>query len=262
MISPLDFDPLDVLERHVRALDLNAPPAISDDELIELILGEQFVPSTVVPLRWPRRRRRWIIGAGIVVVASGGVAVAALTGGKQPTNHSTGAACASSFDLQASQFSLVPGADPLQGCAQLWEKGVLPEKANDNAVATGPVPTLLGCITPAGIVEVFPITTQSCAQLGLVDADLTPEKPVPPALVTVPELNNRLVDAINVHCLSQDAAESAARAVLDTAGYKSWTITRDPRPAQCFTMVVVEEKSLVQLVSSPDTQQSTQTTGD
>ena len=25
MISPLDFDPLDVLERHVRALDLNAP---------------------------------------------------------------------------------------------------------------------------------------------------------------------------------------------------------------------------------------------
>lgn len=166
-------------------------------------------------LRVTRRRRwRWGIAGGAVVLATGGIAVAAIWDPGQPSGPEAGALCRREPRQGGDGFVLAPGADPIEGCREVWatdgfEIGELRD------------PPLTSCISDLGTIEVYPAEAPVCETLGLEPADVN----LSPENQAVVDLQDRLIEAINRRpCRVTDEVAELAQAVLSESGLDGWKV--------------------------------------
>lgn len=183
------------------------------------------------------RRRRYRRRAGAIVattlVIATGATVAATWTGHQSQTPEIGALCRSSIDPSSPMWALRAGDDPIEGCSDLWQSGVLPDPASP--IGPGqPVPPLVACIGVGGAVEVYPGPADLCSAIGLDPAD-----PVLDATNSaIAELSRHIAEEVNLAgCMSADEADAHIRALLDDLGLAGWEVVRlpDAATAECVT---------------------------
>jgi hypothetical protein len=128
-------------------------------------------------VRWTRRRVAVVAGAAALVVVGGGTAVAMLSFERAPVRS-----VAHCFPFVTSDFTnpaLGPdvafsggdtAAAAIDACTAEWATGALvptPPYAGSPGPSTQPVPPLVACVLPSGVVGVFPGPAQTCTRLGL-----------------------------------------------------------------------------------------------
>jgi hypothetical protein len=158
---------------------------------------EIFAATDRGATRWsPRawwRRRGFVIGGGIglIVVVSGGTALAVSLIKPAPVTNTAYARCYSvaTYDAGSSTFSGTTIAQPsspteagrvemaVEVCSALWQAGILQPGTPTSIVHPGlsaySVPALVGCTLPDGAAAVFPGDAETCERLGLA-AELPP----------------------------------------------------------------------------------------
>lgn len=190
-----------------------------DDDAALLLLEEVYRRRDAEDREHIRRRRRRRLGAagGLAMVAVGGTAAAVLFR-DQPSRPEAGAVCRATADLYGDAIALAAGADPIDGCRQLWVDG-------NFGASDGSVPPLVACVGPHGAVEIFPGEASVCERLGLDHAE--PELSAQNRAVVA--LQDRLVEEINAaECRSvQDVAVLAER-ILSESGLGGWQVVVEP----------------------------------
>lgn len=139
---------------------------------------------------WRRSRRAMTVGVGaMAIVLAGGAASAYVA--FRPVTDTRSVECFAAADPDAAHSapevfvarsqrgdeqassSIVPIHDPVQQCAELWERGVLqPDKEGIQEPAPvgsepRPAPRLIACTLDRGVAGVFPGGPSTCERLGL-----------------------------------------------------------------------------------------------
>lgn len=160
-----------------------------------------------------RRRRRWG-AAGAAAVLAGGASAAALYLRDQPSRPEAGVVCRAAARVDADATVLALGADPLEGCRQLWVGGEFSQP-------DGQVPTLTACVGPHGAIEVFPGDADVCAALGLKPTDLK----LSPDNQAIVALQERLDEQINdVECRPVEKVVALAERLVAESGLEGWRV--------------------------------------
>jgi hypothetical protein len=241
---PEPFDPVDVLQTHVRAVALLERPRDDPDDLIERITSAA-VSATVVPLRTPRRRRWWVAGAATTIVVVGGAGVAAWVGAR-PAEQIRDVLCRPGADRSGSGLAVVAGDDPIGACAELWRSGAMAEQAGV-ADTGGLAPRLVACTGTGRPIEVYPLADGAgCASLGLLDADVTAnETDAVVALRTFVVEMDRMSD-----CLSSDRLARAVDDQLSSLGLDAWSVVVEG-DARCALAGVEAGRTTVRILPDP-----------
>jgi hypothetical protein len=166
---------------------LPPPRTLPQDRLAVMRAGVELLVSTE-PLppkrRWRGRKYFAGLGAGVILVAGGGTALAWAYLHPRAVTDKTQARCYSDDTYTPDRTfngSTVATADSptligrvqnaLDSCAALWQAGVLQPGAlraiADPTPSSYPVPALVGCTLPNGIAAVFPGTASTCDRVGL-----------------------------------------------------------------------------------------------
>ena len=241
---PEPFDPVDVLQAHVRAVALLERPRDDPDDLIARITSAA-VSATVVPLRTPRRRRWWVAGAATTIVVVGGAGVAALIGAR-PDEQIRDVVCRAGTGPSGSGLAVVAGTDPIGACAELWRSGAMSEQAG--AVDTGDVvPRLVACTGPGRPIEVYPLAEGTgCASLRLLDADVTAgESDAVVALRSFVAEMDRVSD-----CMSSVQLARAMDDQLSLLGLDEWSVVVEG-DARCALAGVEAGRMTVRILPDP-----------
>ena len=241
---PEPFDPVDVLQTHVRAVALLERPRDDPDDLIARITSAA-VSATVVPLRTPRRRRWWVAGAATTIVVVGGAGVAALIGAR-PDEQIRDVVCRAGTGPSGSGLAVVAGTDPIGACAELWRSGAMSEQAG--AVDTGDVvPRLVACTGPGRPIEVYPLAEGTgCATLGLLDADVTANVDDP--VVELQEIAASLYGS--GVCTSSEELFRSMEDALKTLELVDWTAVVDG-DAKCAVAAIDPSRLVVRIAPDP-----------
>lgn len=194
---------------------------VRDDQLPEVsssILEETFeqVLAKVRPMR-PRRgmppRRRAVVV--LVVAAVAGVAWTIYLTATRPTKPLP-IGCYEAADLTSrTEVVANDGRPPTEICVELWRRAVF---------GPGPIPPLVACVLPSGVVGVFPETgNQTCRQVGA-----TPLQSPSPALTDELEETIALRDALRAAlleaCLDERQALDLVRSELVARALSDWTV--------------------------------------
>ena len=242
---PEPFDPVDVLQAHVRAVALLERPHDDPDDLIARITSAA-VSATVVPLRTPRRRRWWVAGAATTIVVVGGAGVAAMIGAR-PDEQILDVVCRSTADRSGSGLAVVAGTDPIGACVELWRSGAMAEQAG--AVDTGDVvPRLVACTGPGRPVEVYPLAEGTgCGTLGLLDANVTAWES--DAVIVLREY---VLDQLSRQdCLPTKDAVRVVEQGLEQSSLSHWELSVVDPTAPCALISVDDLLATVFVVPSP-----------
>jgi hypothetical protein len=221
-------DAFDILSSHdpvdeTRLDDHRSPRA---RQLFESIVA---TPGHVATRR--RRRLRTFAFAAIAVATMGAAWIVF-----HPISNPTAVTCYQAVSLDSDAVGIASGStlDP-SACVSAWEDGPL---VNEEIVPRGTVPPLVGCVTDAGTLAVFPSDDPAvCEQLGLARPD---SESIAPGEV-VGDLQDALTDYFATHqCVSIDQARDAVENILTDRGMSQWTIETGPaqpdRPCASFGM--------------------------
>ena len=178
-----------------------------------------------------RRRRIVLLFVVAFVTLVGGAAAAAVA-----THHTVSlhlvVSCYAADNLDGEQVAVdATPAGPIASCASAWALG---------QVGSGPVPLLVGCVTPRGIAAVFPsaVGADVCGQLGLpalpVEHYVPPSGPTTVATTVLrpatlsPELQGAIVGQLRLTCMGAAQAAALITALLHN-GHVPWKV-RVPTP--------------------------------
>lgn len=167
-------------------------------------------------LRHRRRRRTWGALVGFGVVVAGGTVAAVYLGG-QPARPEFGTTCRAEAVIDADAIAVGPGADPVDGCRELWVDGRFGDIAE--------VPPLTACLDADGGIDVFPDGPTVCEALGLTSAaaELTEDNQL------IVELDDRLVAEINAtECRPVSDVAVIAEGILAESELDDWHVAIEP----------------------------------
>lgn len=201
-----DVDPL----RHLSELARTQSEQIVVPEELRGEVSRYAAPRR----RHPRRTVALAIGS-VTLAIGGGVGIAALLR-EQPSRPEFGPACRAAPSLDSNIVALAPNTDPIAGCGALWKSGVLP----GGGESSGEVPSLVACIGPGGLIEVFPGPSDFCAALGLSAAagEMDAETEA------IGTLSQRVADEVNLaECASLDDVRTRVQGMLDELGLEGWS---------------------------------------
>lgn len=241
-----DFDPMAVLRRLV---DREMESAESLDDLRHELLA-QYGGGEARRTGSSRLIRRVFVFVVASVAVGGGAVVGALWLSRSDPPES-GPVCRTAAAAGADGFVLEPGADPLAGCEELWETGILPDP--DSSLPPGQaVPPLTACVGPSTAIQVFPAGPEICAALGL---DLAPasEVPMPDPVL---ELHERVVADVNaVGCVTTDVAIQRATEAINELQLQEWRVVVQPGAADAGCAKAAVDSSTktvaISLIPSP-----------
>lgn len=145
-----------------------------------------------------------------------------------------GVACFDAPSMEGTRVGVRPeGAPEVWDCEPLWREGVL---ENPTIAEPGSVPRLVGCVTDAGALWVFPADDEAtCEQLGLArldDGETGDRESI---------LQAHLVSLFGEHdCLDMDTAKATIETHLTDLELERWVVTTQPtteeRPCSSFSL--------------------------
>ncbi|HEY6615276.1 MAG TPA: hypothetical protein VIZ32_12185 [Vicinamibacterales bacterium] len=221
------------------------PSAFVDGVVADIVSGAR----TARLQRRETRRRRKLVATGVLstlIVAGGAVGVAALVRSGQPTQPTAGVACRDGAGVDADVIVIEPTDDPVGGCGALWAAG----RFDGASVAVGAAPSLVACISDAGVIEVYPGEVGTCSGLGLADAELVLDD----ENQLIVSLQDRVVDEINAQpCASARVVESIAQRLVTESELAGWRveIRPDSVSAPCAKAAIDATTQVVQVVKFP-----------
>lgn len=138
------------------------------------------------------------------------------------------------------------GEATTDACTSLWLDQTLPI---DSELPDNRNQPLVGCVTEAGSLAVFPSTDQSlCAELGLAEPTDTTR---PDPLV---ELRRQLAASINPEtCVTIQQAQQIAREGLGDLGLEEWTVQAQPERSDrpCASISIDISSNTIVIVPVP-----------
>ena len=197
---------------HYARSEASEPDPVELESLIESILSGEYQARRQ---RDTRKRRRFVIGGAV------GAVVLGTDGRRRPADSRVLPNTERSAELLLSY-------KPIRSCSQPVS---IPSKAAANSGrgacwATTTASCLLSpCISPEGIINVFPGQPGVCASLGLdpAEAELSPENE---AIVA---LKDSLESTINLgECRPAAAAAEKAGEIIGDSGLQGWSVASLP----------------------------------
>ncbi len=232
---PEGWDIIDAIRRAdpLASGDWPPPRSYDLDELIARITATDPDGRSVRRRAWKARHRRVIlVGVGVLLVSSAGVAVA-LVAGRESSRPESGVACRAEARLDSEIVVIEPGPDPIGRCATVWVEGRF-----DTIDVEAP-PPLVACVGVSSAVEVFPgDSVEVCETLGLDPAVLE----LSPEAQAVIELQDRLVQAAGSSCIAQSEAVALARELIAELELDGWQVQENPQlnPTDICALVGVD----------------------
>lgn len=192
------------------------------------------------------RRRRWIVGVSLsmALVTAGGVGVAALFRGGQPSKPQLGVVCQDLLGEGRNMIVLPATDDPIGDCSALWREGRF-TKPGDSDIS---IPELTACISANGeIIQVQPLSLGNCGELGLREAD----EQLDAQSKQLVAFADRITEEVNLTepCLNAAAASTRSQRVVDDFQLEGWRveIRPDSVSATCTKAAVIVEQRTVQI---------------
>jgi hypothetical protein len=224
------------------------PYATIDDVDVDVDVDvDRVVDDVMSGAMWQRRRPRWwrrrafVAGVTVGVLAVGGTAAALVLRSEQPSAPEAGVVCRAEAALDADAIVIPVGDDPVERCEEVWREGRL------GVDRSGDVPGLVACIDPRGPINVLPGAASVCADLGLeaAAADLDA------AALSVVELQDRLVEEINLaDCQPAEAVERQVLGILAEMGFDDWqvVVVAEPDKTVCAKVGVDSAANTINII--------------
>lgn len=163
----------------------------------------------------PRRRRRrriLAVTAAVTLVGAGTGVVWAVTRAQRAPNPTT-IACYQTADLTSSQIAVTAdGSNPVTQCETAWQ---------EHTPSWGPLPPLVGCVSPTGIAVVVPGDNTTCDRLGLTPFDTNLTAGDRGLIAFEDAVTGELLAR---GCLPPDEVRAVVQTRLTAAGMTDWTV--------------------------------------
>lgn len=242
------------MNSHERGRDIfealqEGDPALGHDPDQDAVLRQTIKARVLTSGRRPLRATRHKILVAALLVATVLVTTAATLYLTREPSDPRGVACYQAESLHAPQFIV---GSPLSlhpsECAPLWNDSTL---TNPDVASPGEVPQLIGCVTDAGGLAVFPSDDDRlCERLGLAGY-------VQPARSDTIDLNLQLVGLFSTSsCMTISDAQVRIEDIFTNLGLDDWTVTittpaTPQRPCASFSLQVDDRTVLLVPIPHP-----------